>query len=222
MTARPDRALTDAETAVLLYFFTEAEDGVGWCRLGVRGWRFRLEVEHHFPNAYQDAIKQLRAWRLLGSCPVPHMKSDPLLRISRAGAELVKPGGEFEVPDQELLYHSYFIRHDHEWATLQSFRRAREDRSVPLRFGRRGWVTIFEVRRFGASDTYSASALARLGLLEQRREVGPAGKPVLYSRATAAGMRLVIVREEWDGGPKIEMVEVADAKDAENLPDCPW
>jgi hypothetical protein len=222
MKRRFDRALSDAEAAVLLFFWTEAESSVGWCREGVRGWRFRLEVEHHIPFAYEDAIKHLRAWRLLDSSPVPHMPSDPLLRISSTGAALVSPEGEFFPPKPELHRKSFFLSFNHEWTTLQSYRAARVDRAAPVRFGRRGWQSIFEVRRtYGSADAHSAANLTRLRLLEQRREPGPGGKRVLYSRATAAGTRLVIVGIGWYGEPGIERVEVADQKDADNLLDCP-
>jgi hypothetical protein len=224
MKRRLDRALSDAEAAVLLFFWTEAEAGEGWCRQGVRGWRFRAEVEHHIPFAYEDAIKQLRAWGLLESCPVPHMPSDPLLRISSSGAALVSPDGEFHRRSPELHRKSFFLSFNREWATLQTLASARTDKSAPVRFGRRGWQSIHEARRrYGpAADAHSAGNLTRMGLLEQRRELDPRGKRVLYSRATAAGARLVIVGRDWYGEPAIERVEVADEKDAGNLPGCPW
>lgn len=68
-----------------------------------------MEVEHHIPFAYEDAIKQLRAWRLLDSSPVPHQPSDPLLRISGSGAALVSPEGEFLPPRPDLHRKSFFL-----------------------------------------------------------------------------------------------------------------
>lgn len=222
MKARTLHPLTNDQAAFLMFFRTEVEGSVGWCREGVRGWRFRLEAGHPIPNAYRDAIKHLRAWGLLVSSPVAHMPSDPLLRISSDGAGRVNPGGEFHARNPALHQASYFLSLAHEWVTLQSFCAAREERTLPLRFGRRGWQSIFEARRYGHVDAHSAANLARIGLLEQRREIGSDGKRVLYSRASASGMRLVIVGGGWYGEKGIERAEAADERDAENLPDCPW
>jgi hypothetical protein len=217
MTAKP---LPDLEAKVLLEFWHDAQDNEGWCRQGVRGWRFRGEIGDRVgDNTASSAIIRLKKLGFLSTVEIQSVRRDYLYRISSAGAHRIAPGQDFTRPRPAVRRDTFFIAWL-EWTVLQAFREAPADRSLPIREGEGGWMTARELRpraNWYGGAAHATSVLARIGLVVQKRWEGDR---TLYSRITAVGERLVIVDRQWSGAERIERVEVANPGEAPPARTC--
>lgn len=200
--------LTKEEADVLFTLWDDAVADQGWLRHGVRGWLFLSEIEFLLNRMVDEELDRLCDLGFIERITVARSgrRDRGLYRITAAGASLIDPEWALPVRQADAGKTSFFLS-KYEWTTLLVYRTAASDKTLPPRFGKRGWLTAAEARSRGEADCTAAANLARMGFIERRRDETAGNRP-LYSRVTPSGAKLNVVDQCWVGSPSIARIEV--------------
>lgn len=199
----------------------EAWGGHGWWRRGVRGWRFRSEIEAATSSRLPEVLPGLWARGYVDRTTVvdPGRKTPIYLyRISTAGVtylgeaagtprpqKVAEPFPEDDDPDAGSLYLPV-----HPWHALDLLRRHTAHWIGPERFGQAGWMTPAEMRpRLRGVLGENMPWLLSRGLVERRHGAGALGpRPPWFYRASAFGLQLELVDTVAVGSDPPQFVQV--------------